>query len=376
MIWPKLQMMMGRADLFRALHEGRLPRRVGGWIVSQSAALHPDCFALVMATGIISNTLFLEAYHQLSALLLDANVVSYAWLAILAALRSIRFPELVWSDLTNPRRVFSFFTLVASNDVLGAGFYLRGVAGVPLDLWLLALFTWFALIYYSFGVFTFRNSTHGADAVHGGWLLAIVGTESLVILGTLIAPAMGDFSATIFVLNHVLWSIGIGLYAILVVLMAYRIFFFDIGPADVTPMLWVVMGAAAISANAGSELLLRESGLPSLQSLRPFLEGVTLSLWAWATWWIPLLLLFGIWKHGVCRVPLTYTPMLWAMVFPLGMYSLASLRFSLAADFPLLRVASLAMLWISVAVWLATFLALAISSWRSFRAFSLSPRSG
>ena len=127
-----------------------------------------------MATGIISNALFLEAYHQLSGLLLDANVVSYAWLAMLAALRSIRFPDLVWSDLTSPHRVFSFFTLVASNDVLGAGFYLRGVAGVPLDLWLVALFTWFTLIYYSFGVFTFRNSTHGADAVHGGWLLAIV----------------------------------------------------------------------------------------------------------------------------------------------------------------------------------------------------------
>ena len=108
--------------------------------------------------------------------------------------------------------------------------------------------------------------------------------------------------------------------------------------------------------------------------MRPFLEGVTLSLWAWATWWIPLLLLFGIWKHGVRRVPLTYTPMLWAMVFPLGMYSLASLRFSLAADFPLLRAASLAMLWISVAAWLATFLALAISSWQSFRAFSVFPR--
>ena len=75
-------------------------------------------------------------------------------------------------------RVFSFFTLVASNDILGAGFYLRGVAAVPPDLWLFALFTWFTLIYYSFGVFTFRNSTHGADAVHGGWLLAIVGTES------------------------------------------------------------------------------------------------------------------------------------------------------------------------------------------------------
>jgi len=63
------------------------------------------------------------------------------------------------------------------------------------------------------------------------------------------------------------------------------------------------MGAAAISANAGSVLVLTDSGIPFLQSMRPFVDGVTRIIWAWATWWIPLLLLFGIWKHIVCRVP-------------------------------------------------------------------------
>jgi len=52
------------------------------------------------------------------------------------------------------------------------------------------------------------------------------------------------------------------------------------------------MGAAAISANAGSVLVLTDSGIPFLQSMRPFVDGVTPIIWAWATWWIPLLLLF------------------------------------------------------------------------------------
>jgi len=349
-----------------------LVRQLGAWITSVSEALHPDCFAFVMAAGIISNALFAEAYHTLSGLLLDVNVLSYGWLAILTALRSIRFPHLVWLDLTSPYCVFSFFTLVASNDVLGAGFYLRGVASVPLDLWILALFTWLILIYFSFGVLSFRNGAHQADVIRGGWLLAIVGTESLVTLGALIAHEAGAFSPTIFVLSHMLWGIGIGLYAILIVLIANRIFYFDINPSDITPMLWVVMGAAAISTNAGSELLLAKSGMSSLEAIRPFIEGVTLSTWAWATWWTPLLLLFELWKHGVHRMPLTYTPMLWPMVFPLGMYSLATLRFSLAADFPVLRVAALAMLWIALAAWGVTSLGLVIVSWRSFRNFSRS----
>jgi tellurite resistance protein TehA-like permease len=196
---------------------------------------------------------------------------------------------------------------------------------------------------------------------------AIVGTESLVILGTQVAPALGTLAPTVFVLIHMLWGIGLALYGIFIVLFAHRIFFFDFEPDDITPLLWVVMGAAAISTNAGSTLLLNESALPFLQSMRPFIDGMTLIMWAWATWWIPLLILFGIWKHGVSHVPITYMPTLWSLVFPLGMYALASLRLSLASDFPPLRSVSLTMVWIALAVWAATFIGLILTSWRSFR---------
>jgi tellurite resistance protein TehA-like permease len=53
-------------------------------------------------------------------------------------------------------------------------------------------------------------------------------------------------------------------------------------------------------------------------------------------------------------VPLTYTPALWSLVFPLGMYALASLRLSLAADFPPLRAVSHGMVWVALAAWSAT----------------------
>jgi tellurite resistance protein TehA-like permease len=249
---------------------------------------------------------------------------------------------------------------------------MRGLSTIALVLWLFALVLWFLLVYFSFGVLTFLNTAHGANVVHGGWLIAIVGTESLVILGTAVAPSIGNFGATVFVLIHMLWGIGLGLYGIFIALFAHRIFFFDVEPDDITPLLWVVMGAAAISTNAGSTLILTESGMPFLQSMRSFIDGVTLIMWAWATWWIPLLLLFGIWKHGICRVPLSYTPMLWSLVFPLGMYALASQRLSLAADFAPLQSISQAMVWIALAVWAATAAGLGVASWRSFREYSRS----
>jgi tellurite resistance protein TehA-like permease len=131
------------------------------------------------------------------------------------------------------------------------------------------------------------------------------------------------------------------------------------------------MGAAAISTNAGSTLILSDSGLDFLHSMRPFIDGVTLILWAWATWWIPLLTLLGVWKHGVCRIPITYTPTLWSLVFPLGMYALASLRLSLAGDFPPLAALSHAMVWVALAAWMATAAGLLVSSWRGYRGFAI-----
>jgi tellurite resistance protein TehA-like permease len=339
------------------------------WLDAQIEALYPGCFALVMATGIISNALFFEGVRAASDALFAFNCLAFPWLTALTALRVIRFPRAVWSDLTNPRLVFSFFTIVAGADVFGVGIHLRGLTGIASALWLFALFAWLFLIYFSFGILTFLNTAHGANVVHGGWLIAIVGTESLVMLGSRIAPEAGELGDAVFVLIHMFWGVGLALYGIFITLFAYRIFFFDVGPEDITPLLWVVMGAAAITTNAGSTLILVDNGLAFLHAMRPFIGGVTLITWAWATWWIPLLLLLGIWKHGVRRVPLAYTPMFWSLVFPLGMYALASLRLSLAADFPPLRTLSLGMVWIAVAVWAATFTGLVTTSWRSLRDF-------
>lgn len=345
------------------------PRRPRAWLDQQIAKLYPGCFAIVMATGIVSNALFLEGRRGWSDALFVLNLVVYPCLLAMTALRIVRFRKALWADLINPRLVFSFFTIVAGTDVFGVGVHLRGFATIASLMWMFALLTWILLIHFSFGILTFLNTAEGANVVHGGWLIAIVGTQSLVILGALVAPAAGGYSGSLFVMIHMLWAVGLGLYGIFITLFAYRIFFFHLGPDDITPLLWVVMGAAAISTYAGSTLVLTDSGLPFLHFIRPYISGVALAMWAWATWWIPLLLLLGVWKHGVCRIPVTYTPMFWSLVFPLGMYAVASLHLSLAADFPPLSAISHTMVWIALAAWAVTFTAFIRASGRSFLSF-------
>ena len=48
--------------------------------------------------------------------------------------------------------------------------------------------------------------------------------------------------------------------------------------------------------------------------------------WATATFWFPLMVAIGVWRHVVRRLPLRYHPSYWALVFPLGMYGAATFR--------------------------------------------------
>jgi tellurite resistance protein TehA-like permease len=368
------QLEHGRQARSRPSGRGRFswPRFFAAWVGRQASALDPACFSLVMATGIVSNAFFLEGYRVPSDALLKAGLVAYPWLCLLTALRVMRFGGALRADLFNPRMVFSFFTFVAGTNVLGLALDMRGFSMLALLMWLLAIAVWLILIYLAFGVLILLNGTNGAGVADGAWLNAIVGTQSLVILGAHIAVRAVGAGPSIFMLVHMLWTVGLGLYGAYVVLLCHRIFFVDLKTDNVTPLLWVVMGAAAISANAGATLVADDSGMSFLRSMQPFVDGVTLAMWTWATWWIPFLLLLGIWKHGLRREPLGYSIMLWSIVFPLGMYAVTSLRLSQIAAFPALGIWSLVVAWIALAAWCSTAGALAFASFRSARALTRS----
>ncbi|MBI3909894.1 MAG: tellurite resistance/C4-dicarboxylate transporter family protein [Armatimonadetes bacterium] len=332
----------------------RLMRRIG----RANRGMYPGYFALVMATGIVSNAFFLLGYQCISQLLLWVNLVAYPTLIAATVMRLARFRAELWADLTNPEWVFTFFTFVAGSNVLGVQLFLRGYQSPALALWLIALVVWLILGYFSFSVLTFARPRPGIEVVHGGWLIAIVATQSIVLLGTLLAPGMESLTTVAFLGVHSLWGVGVALYGIFIIFIVYRLFFVRLDPADLTPVYWVIMGAAAISANAGAAIIRSAPSVPFLTALRPFVEGATLSLWAWSTWWIPLLVVFGVWRHLVCRVPLTYHPAYWSMVFPLGMYAVATYRLSLAAELEGLKVIPQVMAWVALSAWGVTMLGL------------------
>jgi tellurite resistance protein TehA-like permease len=83
----------------------------------------------------------------------------------------------------------------------------------------------------------------------------------------------------------------------------------------------------------------------------PFVRGFTIFWWATATWWIPMLVILSIWRHGLRRFPMRYDPLYWGAVFPLGMYTVATTRLVRAIDAPYLLAVPRVFVFAALAAW-------------------------
>jgi tellurite resistance protein TehA-like permease len=152
-----------------------------------------------------------------------------------------------------------------------------------------------------------------------------------------------------------MWLWGGMLYIWTMSLIFYRYLFFPFAAGDLAPPYWINMGAMAISALAGSLLVVNVKDAPFLASLLPFIKGFTVFYWATGTWWIPMLVILAVWRYLVKRFPLAYDPLYWGAVFPLGMYAVSTRELAAAMQLDFLAWVPGLFFWIALAAWTATF---------------------
>ena len=321
--------------------------------------LHPAYFALVMATGIVSIAAQIQGLRLVAVTLLGFNVAAYTGLWVIMAARAKLYPRPFLADISDHARGPGFFTWVAGTGVFGAQFVLIvRMPSLALGLWGLTLILWLLITYSVFTALSVKESKPNLhDGINGGWLVAIVATQSVSVLSSRVAFLIPARQEEVLLIALLTWLFGGMLYIWIISLIFYRYTFLKFTPGDLSPPYWINMGAMAISTLAGALLIQSAPIDPLLRELMPFLKGLTLLFWATGSWWIPLLLILGVWRYVIQRFPFEYDPLYWGMVFPIGMYTVCTDELASVMKLPFLRPIPNSFIYLSLLAWIATFIA-------------------
>jgi tellurite resistance protein TehA-like permease len=163
----------------------------------------------------------------------------------------------------------------------------------------------------------------------------VVATEGLAILAAKIAAL--DEVPPLHAAATALWILGGIAYVVVGALLIRRAAEPDFGVGNVTPDWWIVMGAPAIWCAAAV----------AVTGAQPGTVGAAAAVVAWGLASVMLVLIAGADALRARRLGVRFTPERWTMVFPLGMYCVASwaLGHALGADW----LSELGRAWLAVA---------------------------
>jgi tellurite resistance protein TehA-like permease len=308
-----------------------------------------------MATGIIAVGAWQQDLDVAASVLFAVASAALIVLLVLNLVRLVAHSGRFVADLTHHGWGFAFLTAVAALDVVGSGAALiHGWWGLAWVCWIAAMVSWVVLLYPALLAVVLDDEKPDLSVgINGTWFLLTVSTESIAVLGAVLLVRTGPNQA-IELIALSTFVLGIVLYLIVMTLLFLRWTFRPVSPAELQPPSWIAAGALAITVLAGSTLLSSPDRLPRIERLAPFLEGLVLLAWATATFWLPVMVAMGVWRHGIRRVPLSYHPSMWSMVFPIGMYGVATFRMIPVTGFTGLDMVPKVVLGIATVAWAAT----------------------
>lgn len=332
-------------------------KQISATFLRDLANLPTAYFALIMATGIVSIASYNLNFILIAKLLFYFNIAAYLFMSFLYILRVILYPKRIWADTLDHAKSPGLLTYVAGTCVLGTQFVI--IAGnflIASILLYIGSAAWLILIYTVFTVFTVKaNKPPINEAISGVWLLIIVSTQSVSILANQLTGYLPFDNDIVSFFALAMFLCGCMFYIIIITLIVYRMSFFEMRAEEFAPAYWINMGAVAISTLAGSLLILNANNWSFINEILPFLKGFTLFFWAIGTWWIPLIVILGIWRHVFKQLPLKYHPQYWGMIFPMGMYTACTIKLSEALNLPFLMIIPSFFIYIALIAWSVAF---------------------
>ncbi|PNW00461.1 TDT family transporter [Pseudomonas protegens] len=332
----------------------------------------PNWFAATMGTGVLALAL---AQWPAEAPGLHQVAEGFWWLTIALFLLFTAMYTARWVlFFDEARRIFGhstvsmFFgtipmglaTIINGLLVFGMPRWGDGVVEVAQLLWWLDVAMSLAcgiLIPYMM----FTRQEHSIDQMTAVWLLPVVAAEVAAASGGLLAPHLLDAHGQLVMLStsYVLWAFSLPVAFSILTILLLRMALHKLPHESMAASSWLALGPIGTGAlgmlvlGADAPAIFAANGLPGVGEIAAGLGLVAgLTLWGFGLWWMLMAVLI---TRRYLREGIPFNLGWWGFTFPLGVYSLATLKLGSTLHlgffsvFGAVLVAALAVMWLIVA---------------------------
>jgi len=331
----------------------------------------PNWFAATMGTGVLALALAqlpvaMPALHAFAEALWLFNIALFLLFTAVYTARWVLFFD-------EARRIFGhstvsmFFgtipmglaTIINGFLVFGLPRWGEGVIHLAEVLWWLDVAMSLAcgvLIPYMM----FTRQEHSIDQMTAVWLLPVVAAEVAAASGGLLAPHLADAHSQLVVLvtSYVLWAFSLPVAFSILTILLLRMALHKLPHENMAASSWLALGPIGTGAlgmlvlGGDAPLIFAANGMPGVGEIAAGLGLVAgITLWGFGLWWMLMALLITV---RYLRAGIPFNLGWWGFTFPLGVYSLATLKLASTLNlmffsvFGCVLVALLAVMWLIV----------------------------
>ncbi|MGA5588894.1 TDT family transporter [Pseudomonas siliginis] len=216
----------------------------------------------------------------------------------------------------------------------------------------------------------FTRQEHSIDQMTAVWLLPVVAAEVAAASGGLLAPHLTDAHAQLVVLttSYVLWAFSLPVAFSILTILLLRMALHKLPHENMAASSWLALGPIGTGA-LGMLLLGGEApaifaanglaGVGEIASGLGLVAGIT--LWGFGLWWMLMALLITV---RYLRDGIPFNLGWWGFTFPLGVYSLATLKLASILNLTFFSVFGTALVILLAAMWLIVGKRTVQGAWR------------
>ncbi|WLG64044.1 TDT family transporter [Pseudomonas sp. FP1762] len=216
----------------------------------------------------------------------------------------------------------------------------------------------------------FTRQEHSIDQMTAVWLLPVVAAEVAAASGGLLAPHLTDAHGQLVVLttSYVLWAFSLPVAFSILTILLLRMALHKLPHENMAASSWLALGPIGTGAlgmlllGGEAPAIFAANGLPGVGEIASGLGLVAgITLWGFGLWWMLMALLITV---RYLRDGIPFNLGWWGFTFPLGVYSLATLKLASILNLTFFSVIGTALVILLAAMWLIVGKRTVQGAWR------------